>query len=1193
MTTRKKSCSRCGQPLASGALEGNCPRCLVSLALDGISDRKQALDCSMDASPAPQRFFGDYEILGELARGGMGVVYRARQVGLGRMVALKTIAAGHLASASQVQRFQLEAEAAARLDHPNIVPIYEVGEHQGQHFYSMKLIEGGTLADRIKGITTEQGTVESGQEAASLVARIARSVHYAHQRGILHRDLKPTNILIDGEGQPHVTDFGLAKIFDEESTLTQTVAVLGTPAYMAPELASGKAAEATTAADIYSLGAILYELLAGRPPFRAGTALETMRLAMERPPERLQLRNPRVDRDLEIICLKCLEKSPLGRYRSAQALVEDLERWRAGEPILARPATAFEGVWRWSRRQPLLAGLSITIVLLLLLATIIALISAHRIERARRAEHDASRELGRANQQLGTTVDRLESQLAEDLLEKGDVSGGLAYLASAVRRDPSNQIVAQRLVSALLHRNYAKPAANPIWQFPRVRHVEFSRDGRRLLVLRSDHSVQIWDAASSLPVTPSIKSDSGAAVLVAHFSPDGTRFATGSANHTAQIWSSDTGRPVTTPLPHGAAVSVVRFSPDGKLLLTLSDVRSLRLWNAATGEKLFEVVPHKTRTTDANFSLDGQYIASCSFGGVVQIRGVTNVTMVRSSWEKSVEMNSIQFSPDSRRVLTISSDKTARLWDWEAGQQLGDPMVHDGEIVEARFGPDGRLIATASDDRTARLWDAHTGRSVGVPMRHNDALTELRFSPNGQQLVVGCWDNSAQLWNVASCQPACGPLRHRERVWSVDFSPDGRRVVTGSADGFVQVWDVRASASPELSVRHDASVGSARFGPDGLTFATAAEDNSARVWETATGRAITPPLRHGGKVLRLDFSPDGRKLVTAGADKKAIVWELPSGRKLAELPHGVEVVSAHFDPSSHAVVTASYDGSARVWDAESGQPITPPLRHKGRVREARFSPDGTRVASASYDQSAQIWDARTGEPLSPKLLHADGVEDVQFSPDSTRLATASHDNTARLWDVRTGQSIGNPMAHTRSVVAVVFSPSGNEVVTASWDRTARVWNAQTGAAISELMTHGDQVHSVGFSRDGKRIVTASFDGTARIWDATTGRPVSEVFHHPGHLFYAQFSPDGDRIVTACSDGTARVWEAPLVPTPAPAWLPQLAEVVGGIRLDAQRNFAFAGRELMDDFPKTQDTNDFFSRFHEWFLADRSTRPRSP
>jgi tRNA A-37 threonylcarbamoyl transferase component Bud32 len=297
------------------------------------------------------RYLGDYELLEELGRGGMGVVYKARQESLNRTVALKMILAGQLASPADVHRFHAEAEAAAGLGHPNIVPIYEVGEFQGQHYFSMQFIDGTSLAQTGVRGQGSGGSQETLKRAATLMAKVARAVHHAHQRGILHRDLKPGNILVDSHGEPHVADFGLAKRVDGAGPQTRSGAIVGTAAYMAPEQARAEKA-LTVAADVYGLGAILYELLTGRPPFRAATELDTILQVLDRDPPRPRMLNPQIDRDLEAICLKCLEKRPQDRYASAEALAEDLERWLAGQTVRARRAGLGKRLLKWVKRNP-------------------------------------------------------------------------------------------------------------------------------------------------------------------------------------------------------------------------------------------------------------------------------------------------------------------------------------------------------------------------------------------------------------------------------------------------------------------------------------------------------------------------------------------------------------------------------------------------------------------------------------------------------------------------------------------------------------------------------------------------------------------------------------------------------------------------------------------------------------------------
>jgi len=356
--TETRRCPQCRTALPASAPAGFCPVCEFRRALDTPSAQSQSQnpDSKLEASDLTKiRYFGDYELLETIAQGGMGIVLKARQVSLNRLVALKLISAGVLASQEIVKRFKAEAAAAASLDHPNIVPIHEIGEHQGQHYFSMTLISGPTLG---QALARKPMPIRRGAE---MLTTLARAVHFAHQRGVLHRDIKPSNILLDEQGEPHLTDFGLAKLIQDDSSLTQTAAVMGTPAYMSPEQARGDSKAVTIAADVYGLGAVLYETLTGRPPFGGGSSVETIGKVLEQEPRRPSLSNPEVDRDLETICLKCLEKTPNRRYPSAQALADDLERWQRHETILARPTGPVRRTTRWIQRNPVGASLIVSL----------------------------------------------------------------------------------------------------------------------------------------------------------------------------------------------------------------------------------------------------------------------------------------------------------------------------------------------------------------------------------------------------------------------------------------------------------------------------------------------------------------------------------------------------------------------------------------------------------------------------------------------------------------------------------------------------------------------------------------------------------------------------------------------------------------------------------------------------------------
>jgi WD40 repeat protein/serine/threonine protein kinase len=1060
----------------------------ASLAPPISRDLPTIADIDRPAALADGGTVPGYEILEVLGRGGMGVVYKARQVHLNRLVALKMILSGAHAGPVELARFRREAEAVAQLQHPNIVQIYEVGEHEGRAFLSLEYVEGGSLGNRL------DGTPWPAPRAARLAESLARAVHVAHQQGIIHRDLKPENVLLAADDTPKITDFGLAKSVREwegQSTtapdpggtdgalgasssrlsrsqaLTRTGAVLGTPSYMAPEQAVGKTKEVGPAADVYAVGAVLYELLSGRPPFRAETPLDTVLQVISAepvPPSRLQ---PKVPRDLETVCLHCLHKEPDKRYPSADVLAADLRRFQEGEPIQARPSGSWERALKWARRRPAVAALMATLVLVV---------------------------SGALAGLTGLWL-RAEEQHAAAQLAKGDAE---------FQRDE-----AQRNLY-VLHMNLALRA----WEESRMERLQELLDAHR-------------------PSTAGFDTAAGKDIRGFEW------YYLDRLRHSVRLTFKEHGQPVTS----------VAFSPDGQLLASAGQDGTMKVWEAATQKVLYSLKGHSSAVTRVAFSPDGGFIASAGLDKAIKLWDAASGKESRTFKGHAGPVSSIAFSPDGQRIAA-ASQRVVKVWAVATGKEVRTLEGHSGPVSCVAFSPNSKYVASGVGDTNQlhrpgemkgeiRIFDAASGQPLySLPGFVNGVLS-LAFSPDNQRLAWGGWDRTVKVWEIASGRERRGELRtlrgHTGVVTSVAFSPDGQYIAAGSSDRTVKLWEAATEKETMTFKGHTGGVSGIVFSPDGQLLASASHDRTVKVWETTTGQEFRALKESStGPDVCVAFSPDSGRLASAGFDRIIKVWEPATGQQLFALRgHEGLVRGLAFSPDGSRLASAGEDKLVKIWDVASGKELLSFRAHDNVVSGVAFSPDGQRLATSGSEPSLKVWDANTGQEVLTPSGHGGAALAVAYSPDGTRLATAGNDGTARLFDAATGEQLLVLREELGLVRSVAFSPDGRRLATAAADG-AKIWDAtqigEPAAPLLVLKGHTDQVWCVAFSADGKRLISSSNDGTVKLWETTNGEELLTLKGHTPPVFGVALSPDGQRIASTSMDRRVRVWEASL-PTP--------------------------------------------------------------
>lgn len=1028
-------------------------------------------------SPGPSvgdhvRYFGDYELLEEIARGGMGVVFRALQVKLNRIVALKMILAGQFAGQEDVQRFHTEAEAAANLDHPGIVPIFEIGEHEGQHYFSMGYIEGESLAQRIA-----DGPLPP-REAAELSRKICDAVAYAHERGVIHRDLKPANILIDKSGQPKVTDFGLAKKTEADSNLTGTGQILGTPAYMPPEQASGKT-DVGLLADVYSLGAVLYYLLTGRPPFQAATPLETLYQVSHCelvPPRQL---NPDVDRDLDTICCKCLEKQPERRYATAGLLADELARFLRGEPIHARPASTSERLVKWIRRRPAAAALltlsSLTSAFLIIL---IVGYSFHRQLQREKVVADRQRDAARQ------AKNQLAQKMAEVERQKELVSQQKSLVES--ERDRARRI------------QYASDMnmADRAWRESQVgrmfgilrRHVPQGDKPD----LRGFEWYYLWRQGNWQEV--SFRGTRGAQMMA--FAPDVQLAATGGFGKIIDLWDVATfskratitaGQLADVPLnPNDMPLSVA-LTPDGKTLAIGFHGGELVAWDCEGGQVVFHArtgFGRRGYVNSVDVTDDGKlFVAGDSDGGVRLWD--RDGQLIREFKGHQQNVTSVRFSPDERRLATACSDYLVVVWDVSSGEPQNKLSGHTGFAICVAWSPDGKTIAGGAYNEEIRLWDVETGEVLHVLRGHRGSVNDVAFHPAGQTLASAAADGTIRLWDVASGNDSKVLRGHSDYIHSVAWTRKGERIVSSSRDGSTRVWLTEATPDADIFDDQTPLVSALVISPDGSRLATARRDGAILLLDSVSGEIVD--VIQGPSTFRkaLAFHPDGRHLAVSGDDGTVRLWDTVTGTSRELAVYAAGVADLDFSPDGKQLVAGCDDKTARVLDVESGNVAYVLDQHQNSVWAVAWSPDGKWIATGGHDGTLILWDAATGESAREWSIF-NFPSPMIFSPDSKLIAVPSKPRGVDLISLETGELVQSLQGHSDSLGGIAFSPDGSRVFTSSWDRTVKVWDPVSGQETLTLPSD-DKVNRIVLGPDGRHLFGIG-DHTVTRWTSPQPPP---------------------------------------------------------------------------------------------------------
>jgi len=1096
--------------------------------LEGSGVAQNATLDSLPSIEAPGTKIGRYELLEQIGEGGMGLVYLAQQQEpVKRKVALKIVKLG-MDTKQVVARFEAERQTLALLAHPNIAHVFDAGTTDtGRPYFVMEYVEGQSVT---KYCDEKKLSVEQRLE---LFQQVCEGVHHAHQKGIIHRDIKPSNILVSIHGDravPKIIDFGIAKaitqpLLTEKTSFTEHGQLLGTPEYMSPEQAEMAYQDVDTRSDIYSLGVLLYELLAGATPFdakrlRKGGIDYIQQVICEEEPRTPSARltslgdkaeavaerrrtqiitlTRRLHRELEWIPMKAMRKDRSRRYRSASELSDDIQNYLTGAPLIAGPESSVYRARKFVHKH---AG-SVTSAALVAVVIVVGLITstafsfsaekARGEEAAARVEAEQARDkeaalrvqveqaLARA-EKAEKTADE-QRKLAEERAEDYRRSLYTKNLALAEVAHTSNDMARMRKLLELC------PEDLRAWEWDRLNYIldqsfmtiqgyggwggdlAVSPDGKRIASSGIGSAVKVWDTATGAE----LMSLEGLVVpaLNPRFSPDGKRIVSGSWDGTIIVWDGENTKQLMTLKGHEGPCSGY-FSPDGKRIISGGMDGNLKVWNAETGVELrvwrADRISMNREVGVYSFhaiSPNGKTIASGGRNGTIKLWDATTgieLKVLRGPQGGKVR-DIVRFSSDGKRIVSGSDDGTVRVWGTATGEELMTLSGHKAGVESVAFDHQDRRIISGSDDHTVKVWDAQTGVELMTLQGHTDVVLGVAFSKDGKRIISGSRDGTIKIWEPGVDHKAPLTLEglHRGRM---AFSPDGKQIVTGSGDKnkTIQVWNA-VTGNEVLKINHPGDCVS--FSPDGKRIAST-DGNDIQVWDVSSCKELMTLSGHESAIWSMSYSPDGTKIASGGRDKTVRVWDAMTGVEIMTLRgHGDE---------------------AAEW-------------YENTVSSVAFSPDGKRIiVSGSFNNTVRIWDVETGVKVMT-LEQTQWVSDIAFSPDGKQIASAGA-HSLLIWDATTGSkllSLAVDHGFYHAVISVAFSPDGKRVVSGSMEGTIKIWDAKSGLEITRLRIDG-KVKGVSFSPDGKTLATASIigrgkDNTVTLWKsagATNGDEVTE------------------------------------------------------------------------------------------------------